>query len=204
MFNSIKGEITFKDEERVFLSTGEVEWEIYISRSSCDDLPEQGQKTKVYIYLYHRDDQLRLYGFSQASERDVFLDLLKVEGVGPRQALKILSGVEVGRFIDALESEDLELLSAIPGVGRKTAQKIMLKLKGKLTVSTPAGISLEEDVVNALAGMGFDRRSARTAVAAAAKAGKRLKLRWLNRSSYIGVIIRNITYNCQKKTWFQS
>jgi Holliday junction DNA helicase RuvA len=102
-------------------------------------------------------------------ERDVFLDLLKVEGVGPRQAVKILSGVEVGRFIDALEGEDLELLSTIPGVGKKTAQKIMLKLKGKLKVSTPAGISLEEDIVNALVGMGFDRRMAKSAVASAAR-----------------------------------
>jgi Holliday junction DNA helicase RuvA len=169
MFNSISGEITYKDEERLFLSAGAVEWEIHISRSSSDDLPEEGQNTKVYVYLYHRDDQVRLYGFSQILEREVFLDLLKVEGVGPRQAIKILSGVEVGRFIDALEGEDLELLSTIPGVGKKTAQKIMLKLKGKLKVSTPAGISLEEDIINALVGMGFDRRSAKSAVASAAR-----------------------------------
>ena len=169
MFNSISGEITFKDEERLFLSVGAVEWEIHISRTSSDDLPEVGRNTTVYVYLYHRDDQLRLYGFSQNLERDVFLDLLKVEGVGPRQALKILSGVEVGRFVDALEAEDLELLSSIPGVGRKTAQKIMLKLKGKLKVSTPSGISLEEDIINALVGMGFDKRSANTAVSSAAR-----------------------------------
>ncbi len=169
MFNSISGEITYKDEERLFLSAGAVEWEIHISRNSSDDLPEEGQSTRVYVYLYHRDDQVRLYGFSQILERDVFLDLLKVEGVGPRQALKILSGVEVGRFIDALEGEDLDLLSTIPGVGKKTAQKIMLKLKGKLQVSTPAGISLEEDIINALVGMGFDRRSAKSAVGSAAR-----------------------------------
>ncbi len=170
MFNSISGEITYKDEERVFLSTGAVEWEIHVSRNSSDDLPEEGQKTKVYMYLYHRDDQLKLFGFSQATERDVFLDLLKVEGVGPRQALKILSGVEVGRFIDALDSEDLDLLSGIPGVGKKTAQKIMLKLKGKLSIMTPAGISMEEDILNALVGMGFDRRSAKSAVSTASRA----------------------------------
>jgi Holliday junction DNA helicase RuvA len=170
MFNSLSGEITFKDEERLFLCSGAVEWEIHTSRSSSDDLPDTGQSTKVYVYLYHRDDQVRLYGFSQVLERDVFLDLLKVEGVGPRQALKILSGVEVGRFIDALEAEDLDLLSSIPGVGKKTAQKIMLKLKGKLKVSTPAGISLEEDIVNALVGMGFDRRGAKSAVSSAARA----------------------------------
>jgi Holliday junction DNA helicase RuvA len=169
VFNSISGEITYKDEERLFLSAGAVEWEIHISRSSSDDLPEVGQVARVYLYLYHRDDQMRLYGFSQSLERNVFLDLLKVEGVGPRQALKILSGVEVGRFIDALEGEDLELLSTIPGVGKKTAQKIMLKLKGKLKVATPAGISLEEDITNALVGMGFDRRNAKSAVGTASR-----------------------------------
>ena len=170
MFNSISGEITYKDDQLLFLSSGSLEWEIHTSRSSSDDLPEVGQNAKVYVYLHHRDDQLRLYGFSQVLERDVFMDLLKVEGVGPRQALRILSGVEVGRFIDALEAEDLELLSSIPGVGRKTAQKIMLKLKGKLKVSTPTGISLEEDIVNALVGMGFDRRGAKAAVGTAGRA----------------------------------
>ena len=169
MFNSITGEITYKDEERLFLSSDAVEWEIHVSRSSSDDLPEVGRSTKVYVYLHHREDQLRLYGFSQVLERDVFLDLLKVEGVGPRQALKILSGVEVGRFLEALEGEDLELLSSIPGVGKKTAQKIMLKLKGKLKVATPGSGSLEEDIVNALVGMGFERRNAKNAVAAAAR-----------------------------------
>jgi Holliday junction DNA helicase RuvA len=169
VFNSLSGELTYKDEERVFLSSGAVEWEIHVSRNSSDDFPDVGNSCRVYVYLHHRDDQLRLYGFSEVLERDVFLDLLKVEGVGPRQALKILSGVKVGRFIDALEAEDLELLSGIPGVGRKTAQKIMLKLKGRLQVSTPAGISLEEDILNALVGMGFDRRSAKSAVGSAAR-----------------------------------
>ena len=169
MFNSITGVITYKDEERLFLCAGAVEWEIHISRNSSDDLPEEGQKTRIYLYLYHRDDQLKLFGFSQATERDVFLDLIKVEGVGPRQALKILSGVEVGRFIDALDSEDLDLLSSIPGVGKKTAQKIMLKLKGKLSIMTPAGFSMEEDILNALVGMGFDRRSAKGAVSTASR-----------------------------------
>jgi Holliday junction DNA helicase RuvA len=146
VFNSLSGEVSYKDEERLFLSSGAVEWEIHVSRNSSDDLPDVGGSCKVYVYLYHRDDQLRLYGFSEVLERDVFLDLLKVEGVGPRQALKILSGVKVGRFIDALETEDLELLSS------------------------PAGISLEEDILNALVGMGFDRRSAKSAVGSAARA----------------------------------
>ena len=117
MLNSLAGTITYKDEGRVFLQSGDVEWEIWTSRTSSDDLPEIGEAARVFVHLYHRDDQLRLYGFSQAGERDGFLDLLKVEGVGPRQALKILSGVEIHRLIAALDGEDVAFLAAIPGVG---------------------------------------------------------------------------------------
>ena len=167
MFNSLAGTITYKEDGRVFLQTGEIEWEVWTSRTSSDDLPGVGESARVFIHLYHRDDQLRLYGFSQAGERDGFLDLLKVEGVGPRQALKILSGVEIHRLVAALDSEDVGFLAAIPGVGAKTAQKILLKLKGKMAAAAAPGVSVEEDVVNALTGMGFDRKAARTAVAAA-------------------------------------
>ena len=97
MFNSISGQITYKDEERLFLSTGSIEWEVHISRSSSDDLPEEGQRTRVYIYLYHRDDQLRLYGFSQNLERDVFLD----HGLfyfGGRTVVFGIGGLDVATF----------------------------------------------------------------------------------------------------------
>lgn len=164
MFNSITGEVTFKDSERVFLQTGDIEWDILTSRTSSNDLPARGESARIFIYLYHREDQLKLYGFSKVAERNLFLDLLKVEGVGPKQAVKILSGIEVHHFVEALEAEDLEALSALPGLGKKTAQKILLKLRGKLSIPSPSGVSVEEDLVNALAGMGFDRRIARNAV----------------------------------------
>jgi Holliday junction DNA helicase RuvA len=167
MLNSLFGTITHKDEGRVLLQSGDVEWELLTSRTSSEDLPEIGEEARLFVHLYHREDQLKLFGFSQAGERDGFLDLLRVEGVGPRQALKILSNVEVHRLVEALDHEDLGFLSGIPGVGAKTAQKILLKLKGKMAVGSPRGVSVEEDVVNALAGMGFDRKNARVAVAGA-------------------------------------
>jgi Holliday junction DNA helicase RuvA len=167
VFNSLRGRIAYKDDTRVMLQSGDVEWELSVSRGSADDLPEAGNEARLFVHLYHREDQLRLFGFSTAAEREVFLDLLKVEGVGPRQALKILSGIEVHRLVEALENEDLGLLATIPGVGAKTAQKILLKLKGRLSVAPPSGLSMEEDLVNALIGMGFERRSARNAIAGA-------------------------------------
>jgi Holliday junction DNA helicase RuvA len=165
MFNALSGELSYKDETRVFLQTGGVEWEIHTTRISANALPEPGGAARLYVHLYVREDQLRLYGFATAAERAAFLDLLKVEGVGPKQAQKILSGIEVHQLVEALETENLDRLSSIPGIGPKTAQKILLKLRGKLSLTPAPGESLEEDLAGALAGMGFDRKAVRGAVA---------------------------------------
>jgi holliday junction DNA helicase RuvA len=168
MFNSLTGEITFKGDERLCLQTGGVEWELTVSRKALDRLPAAGQVARVYTHLVHREDSMRLYGFSDQAERALFLDLQKVEGVGPKGALKMLSGVEREAFSQALDRDDVEALSAVPGVGKKTAQKIILALKGKLTpVGDGRGRPVEEDITTALVGMGFDRKTARSAVAAA-------------------------------------
>jgi holliday junction DNA helicase RuvA len=170
MFNSLTGEITFKADERLCLQTGGVEWELTASRRALERLPPVGQVARIYTHLVHRDDAMRLYGFSDQAERALFLDLQKVEGVGPRGALKMLSGVDREQFSQALDRDDLDALSAVPGVGRKTAQKIILTLKGKLTPigDTPVR-SAEDDIATALVGMGFDRKTARSAVASALK-----------------------------------
>jgi holliday junction DNA helicase RuvA len=141
-------------------------------------LPGVGEVARVFTHLVHREDSMRLYGFLDQAERALFLDLLRVEGVGPRGALKMLSGVDRERFAAALDSDDVDALSSIPGVGKKTAQKIILALKGKLTpAGEQQGRSAEDDIVTALVGMGFDRRTAKAAVSAGLKdlAGRALK-----------------------------
>ena len=168
MFNSLTGEITSKGDERLCLQTGGVEWELTASRKALERLPAVGQVARVYTHLVHREDAMRLYGFSDQAERALFLDLQKVDGVGPRGALKMLSGLDREQFEKALDRDDLEALSALPGVGRKTAQKIILALKGKLTpVGEGRGRPAEQDIATALVGMGFDRRTARSAASAA-------------------------------------
>jgi Holliday junction DNA helicase RuvA len=170
MFNSVTGQITYKGEERLCLQTGGVEWDLTVSRRALDRLPPVGQVARVYTYLLHREDSMRLYGFSDLEERALFLDLQKVDGVGPRGALKVLSGVDREKFAQALEADDVDALSSLPGIGKKTAQKIILTLKGKLTQAVEsAARSAEDDIATALVGMGFDRRIARSAVEAAAK-----------------------------------
>ena len=169
MFNSISGTVTGKTKDKIFIQTNGIEWDILTTEKSLDRFPEEGEKTKVFTYLHHREDQLKLFGFSSSGERDLFFDLIRVEGLGPKLAVKILSHIEVDDFIEALETEDVETLSSIPGLGRKTAQKIILKLKGKLKIQDKPLQSAEEDIVTALTGMGFDRKTSRNAVKMALK-----------------------------------
>jgi Holliday junction DNA helicase RuvA len=170
MFNSLSGEVTLREDERLCVATGGVEWELVVSRKASARFPAPGLPVRVYTYLLHREDAMKLYGFLDPAERSLFLDLQKVDGVGPRGAMRILSGIERSDFVQALDRDDVDALSLVPGIGKKTAQKIILTLKGKLTpLGGSAGRASEDDIATALVGMGFDRRTAKAAVAEALK-----------------------------------
>ncbi len=168
MFNSITGIITGKFPKQLFIENNGIEWDICVPDSNLDMLGE----AKVYTYLQHTDMIMCLYGFSSADERSLFLDLLKVDGVGPKGALKIMSSVSSGRLMEVLENGDMEMLEKIPGVGKKTAGKMMLTLKGKLKISENSGAVVRvaaaapyADVVTSLASMGYDKRTVEQKVA---------------------------------------
>ena len=165
MFNSLTGIITGKFPKQVFIDTNGVEWDLCVPDSNLDMLPPVGNEAKIYTWLQHTDQLMALYGFASADERSVFLDLLKVDGVGPKGAVKIMSAVSSSRLMDVLEKGDLEMLEKIPGVGKKTAGKMMLTLKGKLKLREEAGGVIRvsaatpyTDVVTSLVGMGYDKR----------------------------------------------
>ncbi len=159
MWNSISGEITRKGLEQVFLQSGDMEWDIAMGRFGLDALPPVGQRAKVYVWLSHTEDAMKLFGFASVTERALFLDLIKVSGVGPKLALKALSGMRHQEFAAALEAGDAARLSKVPGVGLKTAQKIILALQGKLVLDDAApGSNPTSELIAALAEMGFDRR----------------------------------------------
>lgn len=166
MFNSISGTLTGKTRESIYIETGGVEWEIFVSILSLDRFGSVGHTVKVYTWLYHREDQMRLFGFVSHEERSLFLDLTKVEGIGPKQALKILSGLDSTALETALEEGNVERLQSIPGIGKKTAQKMVLTLKGQLTGlsdtrQTTAPQKTEfEDIITALSDMGYERKRA--------------------------------------------
>jgi holliday junction DNA helicase RuvA len=175
MLNSVSGRLSEKRADTICIETGGVEWELAVPARSVDDFGRVGDEARAFTWLHHYEDGMRLYGFPSESDRSVFKELMKVEGIGPKQALRILSGIKPEALGAALDDEDLAALQKIPGVGPKLAQKMMLSLKGKLVsgagAETKAGRGAAgawSDIVRALADMGFDRSLAEKAVAAAA------------------------------------
>lgn len=164
MFNSITGIITGKFPKQIFIDNNGMEWDICIPDTNLDMLPAVGSEAKVYTHLHHTDKDMALFGFASAEERTLFFDLLKVEGIGPKAAIKIMSSVSSGRLMDILEGGDVALLEKVPGVGKKTAAKMMLALKGKLTLNESSEtVRIQKpvafaDVIASLCSMGYDRR----------------------------------------------
>jgi Holliday junction DNA helicase RuvA len=168
MFNSIRGRITGKNAEGVWVLTGGIEWDLAVPLIDQAELPPPGEEVVVFTWLYHREDQMKLYGFSSGKRRATFLELLKVEGIGPKGALRIMGGIGQEELEAALEAGDLDRLERVPGLGKKTAQKMLLALKGKLARLDGEERGPYGDLVEALAGMGYDKRAAAEALTSAA------------------------------------
>ena len=175
MFNSITGLITGKFPKQLLLQNNGIEWDICVPDSNLEMLPSVGREAKVFTWLHHTDTLMNLYGFATADERKLFLDLLKVDGVGPKGAVKIMSSVSSSRLFEVLERSDLEMLEKIPGVGKKTAGKILLSLKGKVKLSentitvNNSEISAYSDVVSSLINMGYDKNLVQSKIAELSK-----------------------------------
>ncbi|GHV74392.1 Holliday junction ATP-dependent DNA helicase RuvA [Spirochaetia bacterium] len=169
MFNSIRGTITAKFDDTLHIRTGGIEWDITVPHTDIGMLPQAGEEGQVFTWLYHREDQMRLYGFADENRRATFLELLKVDGIGPRQAVKIMGGISQAELQRALDTGDVGRLEAVPGLGKKTAQKMILTLKGKLTGDGGKSktASPHADLVTALTEMGYDQRAAADALAQA-------------------------------------
>ena len=173
MYNSLTGTVTFKDRERLYLTLAGVEWDLAISGSTADALPEAGSEAKVFTFLHHREDVMKLYGFASAAERDLFLNLMQVNGVGPRLIMKMLSQTTERDIRAAVQSGDADALARLPGLGVKSAQKVILALRGKLLPPDDLSAGVETELIRALTGMGFNQRQAARAVAAALQESER-------------------------------
>ena len=168
MFNSLSGTITQKLPKQLLLETNGIEWDITVPDTCLNNFPPVGNQGKVYTYLNHYENGMDLYGFSSQEERSLFFDLLKVDGVGPKAAIKIMSSVSLKDLVSILDREDLSGLEKIPGIGKKTAAKMLLSLKGKLTIPDSAAPLIrkkEYEVVTAsLIEMGYERQQIEKAI----------------------------------------
>ncbi|MFP4643803.1 MAG: Holliday junction branch migration protein RuvA [Spirochaetales bacterium] len=172
MIHSIRGTIAGLGAGFIRLECNGIEWTLEASAQSVSSAPRVGEQAKIYTWLYVREDAIKLFGFTDAKERRVFLDLLSVNGVGPRQALKMLSAARSDDIVRMLEQEDTAGLSRLPGLGKKTAAKIVLQLRGALSEETPPGERQGsggplDDVTAGLVEMGYDRAKAAEAVSRA-------------------------------------
>lgn len=172
MFNSISGKLTAKFPQKIYVENNGIEWEITVPDTSIDALGNVGDDVRVFTWLLHNENSMTLFGFASAKDRDLFFDLNKVDGVGPKSAVKIMSSIAREQLVSSLDSGDLAALEKIPGLGKKTAQKMLLALKGKLTLEDeiPGAKTLSRggefaDVINSLVAMGYDKRQVEAAVA---------------------------------------
>ena len=166
MYNSIYGIYSGRSSTALYLLNNGVEWSLAASETTIQKASSSKNDLRIYTYLHHKEDTMVLYGFINERERQVFLELNKVSGIGPKQALRMLSGIGTEELVTALDDGNTERLSMLPGIGKKTAAKIVLSLRGKLKLEQEGEVDGKfSDLVEALAGMGFDRKAAKKALA---------------------------------------
>jgi Holliday junction DNA helicase RuvA len=160
MIGRIQGVLTEKNPPQVVVVAHGVGYEIDVPMSTFYHLPRTGENVELLTHLVVREDAHLLYGFLTAGERTAFRQLLKVSGVGPKVALAVLSGLSVDDLAVAIASQDAARLTKVPGVGKKTAERLVLELRDKLAPASPA----RGDVMNALLALGYNDREAQAAV----------------------------------------
>jgi holliday junction DNA helicase RuvA len=178
MIAHLRGRILQKSPDHVVVEAAGVGYQVAITVSTFSDLPGEGAETQLHIHTHVREDTLALYGFLHSGEKQLFERLITVSGIGPKLAMTALSGMAADTLIAALRANDISALTRIPGVGKKTAERMVLELRDKLQSFAPsaaaAAISrLDEDVVSALVNLGYQRIAAEQALKRAAPtAGK--------------------------------
>lgn len=135
MISFLVGTIEEKYENTLVLDVNGVGYELQISNNSLVALPNANETTKVYTYLHVKEDGIALFGFATQEEKNIFMKLITVSGVGPKMAIAILSGMKISDLIVAISREDVSLLSKIKGLGKKTAERVCLELKDKISVA---------------------------------------------------------------------
>jgi holliday junction DNA helicase RuvA len=179
MIAHLRGKLLAKHPNQAIVETAGVGYDVTISVPTFSDLPAAGAEVSLHIHTHVREDAISLYGFLLPSEKLLFEKLISVSGIGPTLAVKILSGMAADDMVGAIRSNDVARLTRIPGIGRKTAERMVLELRDKLPEAVPPASptvtplnAVEEDVLSALVNLGYQRPVAEKALAVAMRNGK--------------------------------
>lgn len=181
MIALLRGRLVEKHPNRLIVDVGGVGYDVQVPLSTFYDLAEPGSDVSLRVHTHVREDVIALYGFGSALEQALFERLISVNGVGPKLALAVLSGIEPADLVRAVRTADVARLSSIPGIGKKTSERIVLELKDKLPAETAGGPGpqasvatdpdgdLRTDVLSALVNLGYQRAQAEKAIDAVLK-----------------------------------
>ena len=170
MIAGINGKLESLSSDWAIINVGGISFQVYTSTSTLSTLGAIGREVRLHTHLHLREDNATLYGFASAEERELFQTLIGVSGLGPKLAIAMLSAMNVERLTMAIATGSTDLLTAIPGIGKKMAQRVVLELKEKIGagwVTTPAAELVQEnaEVVSALTSLGYSAAEATRAVA---------------------------------------
>lgn len=178
MIAHLRGRLLVKHPNQAVIETGGVGYDVTITVPTFSDLPGTGSEVSLHIHTHVREDLIALYGFLRPGEKALFEKLISVSGIGPKLAITILSGMAAAEMISAIRGNDVARLTRIPGIGRKTAERMVLELRDKMPEPTGGDVApvqalngVEEDVLSALMNLGYQRATAEKALAATAKNG---------------------------------
>ena len=165
MIGRLSGTLVSKNPPQVLLDVAGVGYEIDVPMSTFFGLPATGESVTLHTHLVVREDAHVLYGFATLEERAAFRKLIRISGVGARTALSVLSGLSVADLAQAVTLQDSARLTKVPGIGKKTAERLLLELKGKISdVELKPSAGTANDVLNALVGLGYSEKEALAAV----------------------------------------
>jgi Holliday junction DNA helicase RuvA len=168
MIGRLSGLLAEKNPPQLLVDVGGVGYEVDVPMSTFYNLPALGERVTLLTHFVVREDAQQLFGFLSAEERATFRELVKISGVGPRTALSVLSGLSVAELSQAVMRQDGARLTKVPGIGKKTAERLLLELKGKLGPDLAPGAAVasdaQADIVQALVALGYNEREAASAI----------------------------------------
>jgi Holliday junction DNA helicase RuvA len=164
MIGSLRGKLISKHPYEIIIEVNGMGYLVNVSLNTLSELPDIGKDVFLYIHTHVREDALQLYGFLKEEEKRIFITLLGITGIGPKMALNILSGITYEDLYNAVEAEDIALLCRIPGLGKKTAQRLILELKEKIPHLEKVTDTVFNDTLSALVNLGYKRSIAKDAL----------------------------------------